>query len=230
MMYAINIVSLLVFWWSAVLIAGSIDAVRISHKRLGASSAVMLAAAAGIVYCQINAFDKIPMVAMILAFLLCFFIQFGKVKLMYLYIALVSDVAITFFSANIDALIDPDRNDICKSAVTLGTRLVFFIAAVFICRYFRKHSYQSILSYIPRSIYVLIAANLFCCSFITAVNNFDIPSPRTKAMALNILITISVIMNIWVTVSLIFNVLASRHSKDYDRAFGLSDKFADIPL
>lgn len=214
MAYILNIASILIFWWSAVLITSAVDRERVSHKRLAASSAVVTAAAVLIVYCQINSFDKIPMIAMMLAFILGFLIQYKKVKLMHLYTALVSDISVTFFSANIDAVIDPDRDYACKSAVTLGTRLVFFIAAVFINRYFQKHSYQSILANIPKRIYVLIAANLFCCSFITAVNNYDIPSARTKALALDVLIMISVILNITVTVSLIFNVLASRHSQD----------------
>lgn len=213
MVYALNIASILIFWWSAVLITSAVDRERVSHKRLAASSAVVTAATVLIVYCQINSFDRIPMIALILSFILGFLIQFKKVKLMHLYTALVSDIAVTFFSANIDAVIDPDRIYACKSAVTLGTRLVFFIAAVFINRYFGRHQYQSILANIPKRIYVLIAANLFCCSFITAVNNYDIPS-RTKALALDVLIMISVILNIAVTVSLIFNVLASRHSRD----------------
>lgn len=214
MMYVLNIASLLVFWWSLVLTAGAVGSERISYRRFAASSAVIALSGIFIIFCQINSFNKVPIAAFMLSFILGFAIQFGKIRLMYLYTAFVSDIAITFFADNLNALVNADNNEVCKSAVTLGTRLIFFGAAVFICRYFEKHNYRSILSFIPRSIYVLIAANLFCCSFITSVNNFDFASERAKAAALNILITISVILNIWVTISLIFSVLASRHSQD----------------
>lgn len=81
MAYILNIASILIFWWSAVLITSAVDRERVSHKRLAASSAVVTAAAVLIVYCQINSFDKIPMIAMMLAFILGFLIQYKKVKI-----------------------------------------------------------------------------------------------------------------------------------------------------
>jgi len=214
MMYALNIVSLIIFWWSIALTAGAVGGEEISRRRFAASSAVIALSGIFISFCQMNSFNRVPIAIIIPALILCFAIQFGRVRLMYLYIILVSDIAITFFADNLNALVNADNNGICKSAVTLGIRLIFFAAAGFICKYFEKHNYRSILANIPKRIYVLIAANLFCCSFITAVNNYDIPSARAKALALDVLIMISVIMNLTVTVSLIFNVLASRHSQD----------------
>lgn len=214
MIYIINIFSLLSFFCSVLLIIKMIDQIFISYNRLILATIINILASLIIVYCQSNSYNTVPLIVFTISFVTSFFILYGKVKPIYLYIALLLDTAITFFSTNINAIVNFTQDPLFKSVILFVIRLVILFLAIGVNKYSKNQFIPRILALIPSKIYILIFANLFCSSFISAVNNYQMPLSRNKENILNVLISFSVVLNIAIIVSLLFNILMTRYSND----------------
>lgn len=214
MIYIMNIFSIVVFFFSVVYVINIFYSDKFSNIRLFLSVIPNIIVAFIDSYCLVHSYNEIPLFFSLISLLISFYILYGKIKASYIYVTLILDIAVTFFSTNINAIINCTHDLLHKAMILLLIRLIILFIAVGLNKN-SKHQYiNNISTFIPKIIYILIAANLFCCSFISAVNNYQMPSSRDKENILNVLISFSVVLNIAIIVSLLFNVLMARHSND----------------
>lgn len=214
---AVGIIRILIVIFSTDLFGiHSIDKIGKSRRIF---SLIVFIAASYLHFVVINILGSSSGVPVVTAYFTKYFfpiiIAYNCIKLEILYLAVLTDQIISFFSLCISCIVPVDLIGIpieyISLLVTLFIQVLILFLVIIIDVKSNSNKISVMLKIIPKSIYILLLSAVICLNAISSLTSFDTNNYKIKEKILIvIIITLSVILA-FIIISLFLNVIAKQH-------------------
>ena len=227
LLYLLSVISSAFFTLLIVTVTEACNIDKTSRSRI--YSALVLAAVIGVsdVFCVLHSYSNIPIVSYIICMVCCSFILYRKISLSYIYISVIADFFVTSCSTGLLEMIGHTDDMIYRISTLLIIRFVLLLMALAAKKKQNNVYTGSVLLFIPKYIYILIAADMFLMSSVSYVNNYQLAEYAKKQYVINILMLLLTVITLAIILSLFVNAIMLRHSKDIVK---LLDSHIDLQI